>query len=100
MNNVLAAGGVRLVGTKYMFLRADADSAFGKKGQAGCCIFKATQCVIIGTYADGTQPGPFNQVFANMVSFSSFSSSSCFLQWSWCLSRVPFPNPKCVLGGI
>jgi len=49
--------GVTVGGTKYLTLKADNRSIYGKKGTAGVCTVKTSQCIIIGVYGDGAQPG-------------------------------------------
>ncbi|RDD38467.1 Profilin-2 [Trichoplax sp. H2] len=57
-SSVLAASGIKVNGTKYMFLQAIKDEfAYGKKGNDGVCCIKTGQCLIIGTYENGIQPG-------------------------------------------
>jgi len=49
--------GIFLSGTKYMFLRGDDRSVYGKKGAVGCVCVKTGKSVIIGIYPEGVQPG-------------------------------------------
>lgn len=49
--------GVYIGGTKYMFLRSTSDEIYGKKGQSGVSIAKTNQCMIVGLYKEGQQPG-------------------------------------------
>jgi len=49
--------GITVGGVKYLTLKADNRSIYGKKGTAGVCTVKTGQCIIIGVYGDGAQPG-------------------------------------------
>jgi len=42
---------------KYLALKADSRSIYGKKGTAGVCTVKTGQCLIVGVYGEGIQPG-------------------------------------------
>ena len=58
--DAFAASGVMCAGTKYMFLRAQDNYVFGKKGAGGCGAYKTSKAVIIGVYDENTQAGTFN----------------------------------------
>jgi profilin len=49
--------GVTVAGVKYLGIKGDERSAYGKKGSAGVCIVKTNQVIIIGVYKEGQQPG-------------------------------------------
>lgn len=49
--------GVNVGGTKYIYLQSDESQIQGKKDQTGVSVAKAKTCMIIGTYANGQQPG-------------------------------------------
>ena len=51
------AGGVTVGGVRYLTLKADARSIYGKKGAGGVVTVKTNQCVLVGVYGEGTQPG-------------------------------------------
>eukprot|EP00033_Pygsuia_biforma_P000021 GCRY01000029.1.p1 GENE.GCRY01000029.1~~GCRY01000029.1.p1 ORF type:complete len:149 (-),score=20.04 GCRY01000029.1:56-436(-) len=51
------ASGLHFGGEKYMTIKADPRSVYGKKGAAGVCCVKTTQCVLVGVYDDKIQPG-------------------------------------------
>jgi profilin len=76
--STLFGTGIHLAGTKYLTIRASEDEIAGKKGVsrahpklaacrahweqgAGVAIFKTTQALLIGVYADGTLPGSANK---------------------------------------
>merc|ERR1712137_876651 len=46
-NNAYASG-IHVSGTKYLAVKADNRSIYGKKGAAGCCCVKTNQCVLVG----------------------------------------------------
>ena len=56
--------GIRVGGVRYVFLRQNGDNAlYGRKGSdAGVCICKTNQALIIGVYEGGLQPGSCNSV--------------------------------------
>mmetsp|Transcript_139020 Transcript_139020/g.196781 ORF Transcript_139020/g.196781 Transcript_139020/m.196781 type:complete len:125 (-) Transcript_139020:45-419(-) len=49
--------GVHVSGSKYMTIKADNRSLYGKKGAAGVCCVKTTQAMLVGQYDEGIQPG-------------------------------------------
>jgi len=51
------ANGITVAGTKYLALKSDNRSIYGKKGNAGVCAVKTGQCLIVGVYGEGQQPG-------------------------------------------
>merc|ERR1712063_190029 len=53
------SSGVTVAGTKYLAIKADNRSIYGKKGSGGVCLVKTGQSVLVGVYADGSgiQPG-------------------------------------------
>jgi len=51
------SGGVLVAGEKYMCIKADNRSIYGKKGAGGVACVKTTQAILIGTYDDSIQPG-------------------------------------------
>lgn len=53
----IRAGGLHLAGTKYMTLKADDRSVYGKKGAAGVITVKTGKAVLVGVYGENTQPG-------------------------------------------
>eukprot|EP01111_Echinosteliopsis_oligospora_P009918 TRINITY_DN29_c0_g1_i2.p1 TRINITY_DN29_c0_g1~~TRINITY_DN29_c0_g1_i2.p1 ORF type:complete len:126 (-),score=44.83 TRINITY_DN29_c0_g1_i2:76-453(-) len=52
------AGGLTINGTKYMCIKADANSLYGKKGAGGAIVVKTKQAVVIALYNDTMQTGP------------------------------------------
>jgi len=53
----IQGSGIYLQGEKYLTLRADDASIYGKKGAGGVASCKTAQCVVIGLYGEGIQPG-------------------------------------------
>ncbi len=51
------AAGVMLGGAKYMTLKADNRSVYGKKGATGFCAVKTNMAVILSLYDETIQPG-------------------------------------------
>lgn len=53
----LRAAGLFIQGEKYLVLKADERSIYGKKGTSGVVCVKTGQSVLIGLYNDKIQPG-------------------------------------------
>jgi len=53
----LRQSGIIVGGVKYIYLQSDDAQIQGKKDQTGISVAKAGKCVVIGTYANGQQPG-------------------------------------------
>jgi len=51
------AKGIFIASSKYMTLRADNRSIYGKKGAGGVVVVKTNQAVLIGLYNENIQPG-------------------------------------------
>jgi len=51
------ATGVTAGGVKYLTIKADERSIYGKKGTGGVITVKTGQAVLVGVYKEGTQPG-------------------------------------------
>ncbi|CAO3663572.1 unnamed protein product [Umbelopsis vinacea] len=66
---VLQANGVRVNGIKYMFLRSDDRSIYGKKGNDGVVIVKTTQAILIGVYDDKVTPGNATKVVEGLADY-------------------------------
>jgi len=49
--------GITAAGVKYLTIKADDRSIYGKKGNAGIITVKTGQAILIGVYKEGTQPG-------------------------------------------
>lgn len=55
-SSVLASG-LRLDDVKYMIMKADVRSVYGKKDYTGFCAVRTNQCILIGLYDETIQPG-------------------------------------------
>eukprot|EP00179_Madagascaria_erythrocladioides_P004539 CAMPEP_0198310286 /NCGR_PEP_ID=MMETSP1450-20131203/2407_1 /TAXON_ID=753684 ORGANISM="Madagascaria erythrocladiodes, Strain CCMP3234" /NCGR_SAMPLE_ID=MMETSP1450 /ASSEMBLY_ACC=CAM_ASM_001115 /LENGTH=125 /DNA_ID=CAMNT_0044013103 /DNA_START=72 /DNA_END=449 /DNA_ORIENTATION=- len=51
------ASGIRVGGTKYLCIKADERSIYGKKGAGGVVCVKTNMAVLIGIYDETVQPG-------------------------------------------
>jgi len=51
------ASGITVNGVKYLSVKADERSLYGKKGNGGVVIVKTGQAVVIGVYDEKLQPG-------------------------------------------
>eukprot|EP01130_Rhizamoeba_saxonica_P019160 TRINITY_DN9826_c0_g1_i1.p1 TRINITY_DN9826_c0_g1~~TRINITY_DN9826_c0_g1_i1.p1 ORF type:complete len:124 (-),score=32.69 TRINITY_DN9826_c0_g1_i1:7-378(-) len=56
-NDAVRSSGVTFGSVKYLVLRADENSIYGKKGAGGFVAVKTEQSVIIGIYDETLQPG-------------------------------------------
>ena len=51
------AEGITINGTKYLCVKADDASVYGKKGPGGCCAVKSAKAIIVGVYDENTTAG-------------------------------------------
>jgi len=49
--------GLHVGGEKFVVLRADEKSIYGKKGREGVIIVKTTQAILVTHYPESVQPG-------------------------------------------
>eukprot|EP01133_Synstelium_polycarpum_P007034 gene7034-8178_t len=49
--------GITAGGVKYLCIKAEDSSAYGKKGAGGIILVKTTQAIVVGVYDDKLQPG-------------------------------------------
>ncbi|KAG2216311.1 hypothetical protein INT45_009693, partial [Circinella minor] len=61
--------GIHIAGTKYLTLRADDRSIYGKKGADGVCLVKTNQAVLIAIYKEGIQPGSCTTVVEGLADY-------------------------------
>lgn len=63
--------GIKVGGQNYIFLRCEEGrSIYGRKGaNAGVCIVKTTQALLIGIYGPGIQPGNCNAVIEKLADY-------------------------------
>ena len=64
-------GGIKVAGQNYIFLRSEEGrSIYGRKGaNAGVCIVKSKQAILIGVYGSGIQPGNCNAVIEKLADY-------------------------------
>lgn len=55
--NTVRTNSPYVAGQKYMVVKADERSIYGKLGKGGFCAVKTNQAIIIGVYGEGVQPG-------------------------------------------
>eukprot|EP00117_Sycon_ciliatum_P027499 scpid105974/ scgid22326/ Profilin-1B; Acidic profilin IB; Profilin IB len=69
--SALYAGGIKIGGVKYTFLRAEPGrSVYGKKGSdSGCCVVKTSQAIIVAIYANGITPGACTKVVEGLADY-------------------------------
>lgn len=65
----LRASGIHVAGKKYLCLRTDDRSIYGKKGSAGICIVKTGQAILIGEYDENIQPGQCTTVVEKLADY-------------------------------
>ena len=70
-NAAVMKGGIKIGGQNYIFLRSDERrSIYGRKGaNAGVCIVKSKQAILIGIYGSGIQPGNCNSVIEKLADY-------------------------------
>eukprot|EP01098_Paradermamoeba_levis_P016961 TRINITY_DN945_c0_g1_i1.p1 TRINITY_DN945_c0_g1~~TRINITY_DN945_c0_g1_i1.p1 ORF type:complete len:127 (+),score=47.42 TRINITY_DN945_c0_g1_i1:112-492(+) len=51
------AKGVTIAGVKYMGIKGQERSVYGKKGATGVVLIKTGQAIVVGRYNDKQQPG-------------------------------------------
>jgi len=74
----LRANGLFAHKEKYLVLRADDRSIYGKKGPGGIVAVKTGQCVLIGVYNDKIQPGQCANVVEKLADYLIEQGTSCF----------------------
>jgi profilin len=52
------ASGITVGGVKYMGIKGDDRSIYGKKGAGGIVTVKTGQAIVVGVYDEKFQPGP------------------------------------------
>eukprot|EP01128_Nolandella_sp_AFSM9_P007704 TRINITY_DN42_c2_g1_i2.p1 TRINITY_DN42_c2_g1~~TRINITY_DN42_c2_g1_i2.p1 ORF type:complete len:149 (+),score=34.63 TRINITY_DN42_c2_g1_i2:67-447(+) len=65
----LRANGLWLQGQKYLVLRADERSIYGKKGPGGVVLVKTGQAVLVGIYGENTQPGQASSTVERLADY-------------------------------
>ena len=59
----IRANGLIIGGEKYIALRADDRSVYGKKGAGGVICVKTKLAILVGVYDEKTQPGEGKRIF-------------------------------------
>ncbi|KAI9190425.1 profilin, required for normal timing of actin polymerization in response to thermal stress [Blastocladiella emersonii ATCC 22665] len=65
----IRANGLRMGGQKYIALKCDDRSIYGKLGSGGIVAVKTNQALLIGLYGDGTQPGEATKVVEALADY-------------------------------
>ncbi|BGP50971.1 profilin, required for normal timing of actin polymerization in response to thermal stress [Rhodotorula kratochvilovae] len=63
------ANGVRAVGTKFLTIRADDRSVYGKKQADGIICVKTAQAVLVAEYAHPTLPGEATKIVEDLADY-------------------------------
>ncbi|KAI9142416.1 profilin [Paraphysoderma sedebokerense] len=65
----IRAGGLRVNNVKYIALKCDDRSVYGKQGSGGVICVKTKQAVLIGTYDESAQPGEATKVVEALADY-------------------------------
>ncbi|KAJ3138793.1 profilin, required for normal timing of actin polymerization in response to thermal stress [Physocladia obscura] len=65
----IRASGLHIAGVKYFALKADDRSIYGKQGSGGVVCVKSKMAILIGVYADPTQPGEATKVVEALADY-------------------------------
>ncbi|KAI8915066.1 profilin [Entophlyctis helioformis] len=65
----IRANGLIAAGAKYIALRADDRSIYGKKSGGGIVIVKTKQAILFGLYDDPIQPGEATKIVENLADY-------------------------------
>lgn len=65
----IRAGGLYMSGKKYIALKCDDRSVYGKLGSGGVVCVKTKQAVLIGTYDESVQPGEATSVVEKLADY-------------------------------
>ncbi|GAA6044047.1 hypothetical protein JCM8097_001391 [Rhodosporidiobolus ruineniae] len=63
------ANGIRAQGQKFMTLRADDRSVYGKKAADGIILVKTKQAVLVAEYAHPTMPGEATKIVEDLADY-------------------------------
>eukprot|EP00999_Lentomonas_sp_LEN2_P001580 NODE_2644_length_528_cov_62.551122_g2594_i0.p1 GENE.NODE_2644_length_528_cov_62.551122_g2594_i0~~NODE_2644_length_528_cov_62.551122_g2594_i0.p1 ORF type:complete len:125 (+),score=16.24 NODE_2644_length_528_cov_62.551122_g2594_i0:60-434(+) len=61
--------GIKVAGVKYMTIKADQRSIYGKKGAGGCVCVKTNQAILVGMYDENIQPGQCTTVVEKLADY-------------------------------
>ncbi|KAI9859965.1 MAG: profilin, required for normal timing of actin polymerization in response to thermal stress [Vezdaea acicularis] len=62
-------GGFHVAKVKYITLRADDRSIYGKQGKEGVICVKTKQCILIAHYPDTVQPGAATNIVEQLADY-------------------------------
>jgi profilin len=65
----LRAGGLFINGQRYLVLKADDRSIYGKKGTGGVITVKTGQAILVGLYDEKIQPGQCANVMEKLADY-------------------------------
>merc|ERR1711974_286962 len=65
----IRSNGFELAGTRYVTIRADDRSVYGKKGSAGVITVKTSKAILIGVYNEKIQPGTAANVVEKLADY-------------------------------
>ena len=68
-SGALLGSGIMCEGQKYMTLKADPRSVYGRKGNTGIVCVKTNQCFLVGFYDDKIQPGECTLVVEKLADY-------------------------------
>merc|ERR1711916_43119 len=63
------SNGIHCGGVKYMTIKADNRSIYGKKGAGGIACVKTNQAILIGAYDENIQPGQCATVVEKLADY-------------------------------
>ncbi|KAF9089649.1 profilin, required for normal timing of actin polymerization in response to thermal stress [Mortierella sp. GBA35] len=65
----IAANGLFLEGTKFVYLRTQGDSIYARNGATGITATKTGQCVLVGYYNENQQGGDCNTTVEGLATY-------------------------------
>ncbi|GAA5866267.1 hypothetical protein JCM8547_007222 [Rhodosporidiobolus lusitaniae] len=63
------ASGIRAQGNKFMTLKADDRSVYGKKAADGIIVVKTKQAILVAEYAHPTMPGEATKIVEDLADY-------------------------------
>merc|ERR1712159_510048 len=63
------SNGINVAGQKYMTIKADTRSIYGKKGAGGVACVKTNQAILIGVYDENIQPSQCATVVEKLADY-------------------------------
>lgn len=65
----LHANGIHVKGEKYVVIRADERSIYGRQQESGIICVKTKQAILVGHYPKGAQPGDATKVVEQLADY-------------------------------